>query len=286
MSWTEQLEQASFRNVKFNIISCDDSLQRRIVEHEYPYRNGAELEDLGRKARPGKYVVVFFGEESLAELNVFMKVCDAGKTGKFVHPTLGAWQAKVINVELRQASSARDQIEVNLEIREDGVNTTLPDLFSINAAKAVLDKAVDNLSTAKDNLDVDIGSIDTLISDANDFSSNVDTIIDDPNERLNQIHDRTKTAIRDINTSIDDTSSWPVLTACRRCFATAQDIKEKLESLAPRKVSYDTVVEVPLAVLANTLYSDSERADDLLRMNKIKNPFLVPAATTLKVYDE
>ena len=41
---------------------------------------------------------------------------------------------------------------------------------------------------------------------------------------------------------------------------------------------------MPLSMFAHRLYGDGARADEILRMNRVKNPFLVPAGTVLKVF--
>ena len=51
MAWETDLQDASFRGVAFDIITTRDSVQRDIAQHEYPYRNGANIDDLGGKPR-------------------------------------------------------------------------------------------------------------------------------------------------------------------------------------------------------------------------------------------
>ncbi|MFM3578034.1 DNA circularization N-terminal domain-containing protein, partial [Klebsiella pneumoniae subsp. ozaenae] len=45
MAWETDLQDASFRGVAFDIITTRDSVQRDIAQHEYPYRNGANIDD-------------------------------------------------------------------------------------------------------------------------------------------------------------------------------------------------------------------------------------------------
>jgi len=54
MAWRDTLLPASFRDILFDVISSRDDTERAIVQHEYPYRDGAEVEDMGRRpwARP------------------------------------------------------------------------------------------------------------------------------------------------------------------------------------------------------------------------------------------
>ncbi|MCE0321960.1 DNA circularization N-terminal domain-containing protein, partial [Klebsiella pneumoniae] len=51
MAWETDLQDASFRGIAFDIINTRDSMQRDIAQHEYPYRDGANIDDLGAKPR-------------------------------------------------------------------------------------------------------------------------------------------------------------------------------------------------------------------------------------------
>ena len=51
MAWNKNLQECSFRGVVFDVLKTDDSADRAIAEHAYPYLDGADIEDLGRGAR-------------------------------------------------------------------------------------------------------------------------------------------------------------------------------------------------------------------------------------------
>ena len=63
MGWKTELLDASFRGVTFEVESVQDDGEKSIVVHEYPYRAGAEIEDLGRKARRIRVTALFWGED-------------------------------------------------------------------------------------------------------------------------------------------------------------------------------------------------------------------------------
>ena len=60
MSWLSLLD-ASFRGVPFQVESITDKGEKSLAVHEYPYRPGAEVEDLGRKARVIPVKALFWG---------------------------------------------------------------------------------------------------------------------------------------------------------------------------------------------------------------------------------
>ncbi|MES2614576.1 MAG: DNA circularization N-terminal domain-containing protein, partial [Bdellovibrionota bacterium] len=47
MSWKDNLQQASFREVKFLVKSHSVNLGRRVVSHEFPFGDKPFTEDLG-----------------------------------------------------------------------------------------------------------------------------------------------------------------------------------------------------------------------------------------------
>ncbi|WP_311207440.1 DNA circularization N-terminal domain-containing protein, partial [Escherichia coli] len=51
MGWAENLQNASFRGVQFDVLNTDEQISRDHAVYEYPFVDGADLHDLGRKAR-------------------------------------------------------------------------------------------------------------------------------------------------------------------------------------------------------------------------------------------
>ncbi|ECA5645410.1 multidrug DMT transporter permease, partial [Salmonella enterica subsp. enterica serovar Saintpaul] len=47
MSWQDNLQDASFRGVRFDVVSTQDSVARDHADHEYPWTDGADVHDLG-----------------------------------------------------------------------------------------------------------------------------------------------------------------------------------------------------------------------------------------------
>ena len=48
MAWNLTLQDASYRGVTFEVQSVEDRGEKALCVHDYPYRSGAEVEDLGR----------------------------------------------------------------------------------------------------------------------------------------------------------------------------------------------------------------------------------------------
>jgi len=90
MSWHTQLQDASFRGVRFDCQNTSDSTQRDTASHEYPYRDGADVEDLGRKARQVKLTAVLWGQDYERRLRQLIAALDLPGYGELVHPVFGS----------------------------------------------------------------------------------------------------------------------------------------------------------------------------------------------------
>jgi prophage DNA circulation protein len=92
MSWSDDLQTASFRNVKFDVMKITDSGAHAIAQHEYPYLDGADIEDMGLKPHSTKMTLVFFGERYEDDLQAFLKAYLTPGKNELIHPVLGALQ--------------------------------------------------------------------------------------------------------------------------------------------------------------------------------------------------
>lgn len=89
MGWTVPLQQASFAGIRFDVINISDHFERSVVEHAYPFVNGADLEDMGLKARQVQLQAVFFGKGYRVDLDKLITVLQKSGTDVLVHPILG-----------------------------------------------------------------------------------------------------------------------------------------------------------------------------------------------------
>ena len=56
------IQQASYRGVRFDVLSVDDNLERATITHAYPFVNGGDIEDLGLNPLTIQLQAVFYGE--------------------------------------------------------------------------------------------------------------------------------------------------------------------------------------------------------------------------------
>lgn len=293
MAWDDELEVASFRGVLFQVRSTRDSIEHRVVEHEFPYRNGAELEDTGRRARRTSLEAVFFGDDASTQLGAFAKIADEGKTGLFRHPLLGSWQAKVISFEIDLTHERRDFAAVSIDLREDGTSTELPDVFSVQTEADKFDERVTDAQDAFDAMtlptdEVQLSQISTAfddaIADAQDYADDVRDLPAGLDNRLGEYTGNAESAVSVITQFVDHVESYRTVKALRLTVLQARRLKERLERNRPALVIKPIEATVPLALIANDLYEGEFTADDLEAINRIRNPFLVQRDIAIKVY--
>ncbi|KZE34184.1 DNA circularization protein [Crenobacter luteus] len=119
MAWADTLLDASFRGVAFDCLRTQDSAQRDTASHEYPYLDGADVEDLGRKARHITLSAVFFGKDYENRLQAFIKELDKPGNGELIHPVFGSIrQAQLTDYQVGHDADSPDYCTVELTFVE------------------------------------------------------------------------------------------------------------------------------------------------------------------------
>ncbi|HGK4636585.1 TPA: DNA circularization protein [Yersinia enterocolitica] len=90
MSWSDSILDASFRGVRFDVVNARDSWSRDIAQHEYPYIDGADVQDMGRKARNIRLSALFWGDDYDSRLQSFIAELDKRGAGELIHPIYGS----------------------------------------------------------------------------------------------------------------------------------------------------------------------------------------------------
>ncbi|MCX9038760.1 DNA circularization N-terminal domain-containing protein [Citrobacter portucalensis] len=90
MSWEESLQDASFRGVRFDVINTRDSASRDTAVYEYPYVDGGDVDDLGRKPRNFRATALFWGDDYEDRLKKFLGALDERGCAELIHPVFGS----------------------------------------------------------------------------------------------------------------------------------------------------------------------------------------------------
>ncbi len=138
-SWAEHLRQASFRGIPFGVMSGEGVFGRRVAVHEYPYRDQAWVEDLGRSTRritiKGFLIqdsLVYDAPDVFIQRDNLIAACEEGNTGTLIHPTLGELTVNITESGLRINENADNGrvFEFELVVIESGLK-----VFAITEAE-------------------------------------------------------------------------------------------------------------------------------------------------------
>jgi prophage DNA circulation protein len=113
-SWYEQLQPASWRGLPFGVLDSEIQRGRMVAVHEYPYRDGVWVEDLGRAGRRIGVRGWLIGDDVIARRKAFAAACEVAGSGTLVHPQLGPMQ-----LVLARPASIKDQWDEGLMARLD-----------------------------------------------------------------------------------------------------------------------------------------------------------------------
>lgn len=77
---------ASFRGVPFLVEDSGRSGGRRLVEHEFPYRDEPEFDDLGRRMRGFSLTGYVLGDDYLEQRDALIDALETAGPGELIHP--------------------------------------------------------------------------------------------------------------------------------------------------------------------------------------------------------
>lgn len=173
MAWEENLQEASFRGVVFEVQNTRDQAPRALVSHEYPFVDGEEIEDHGRKGRRVTMTAVLWGEDYDIRLQAFLKALDEPGTGTLVHPVFGVMPTmQSEGYDVAHGAENPDYCTVSLSFRQ---STTGAAFFSETLKQHQIiatDKAavIQNLAAANHKKKVDeLAALKGILSRLNNF---------------------------------------------------------------------------------------------------------------------
>ena len=87
MSWLDQLQRASFRNVRFHVDTIEHSAGDNTVLREYPFQDLPTVFRLGEAAEEIKFSAYVIGHDYIEQRDALRRVLSG--PGELVHPTAG-----------------------------------------------------------------------------------------------------------------------------------------------------------------------------------------------------
>jgi prophage DNA circulation protein len=165
MAWAKTLLAASFRGVAFEVASTNDDIERSVVSNEYPFVDGANVRDMGRKGNRISMTAVFYGDDYESRLQKFLKVLDIPGSGELIHPIFGSLQAQFVRTSIPHDALLPDQTKISLEFLEDKLRAPLFDrVLPVQQVEAINKAADAALIASKNQFKIDIGKCLSLPS--------------------------------------------------------------------------------------------------------------------------
>lgn len=163
MAWEQTLLPASFRGIQFEVTSTGDDIERAIVSHEYPYVDGASVEDMGRAPRRISMTAVFYGDNYETELQQLLAALDTPGAAELIHPVFGSITAQFVRTSIPHQAELPDQTRITLEFLEKRLGGALFDrVLPLQRVQAVNDAADAALAAAEARLVADVGGAANL----------------------------------------------------------------------------------------------------------------------------
>lgn len=88
-NWRDKLHPASFRGISFLVDADDIQAGRRLQIHEFPKRDKAFAEDMGRSTREINLTAWVAGDDFMASRNQLLEALEQAGPGTLVHPWYG-----------------------------------------------------------------------------------------------------------------------------------------------------------------------------------------------------
>ena len=123
MAWRDNLLDASFRGVPFKFEDAELEGGRRLAEHEFPLRDDAFVEDMGKGNRRYQLTGYVIGPDYMAARNALLDALEAGGEGQLQHPYLGPLTVHVLRpFRLRESRDEGGMARFDISFIDAGSN--------------------------------------------------------------------------------------------------------------------------------------------------------------------
>lgn len=121
-AWAKSLRPASFRGVPFFVASADGAHGRRTARHEYPLRDLAYVEDLGRRTREFTIEAFVLGATYMAARDKLVDAIEQPGPGALVHPYRGEIKVVATDFRVRETTAEGGMARFTITFVETGEN--------------------------------------------------------------------------------------------------------------------------------------------------------------------
>lgn len=113
--WSDALLDASYRDIKLEVLASSLTVERDLAQHGAPYRDGDDVEDMGRRARDIALTVVYWGDNAETQLSDLLAALDKPGPGHLIHPIYGFVEVVTRRWSVNHVADKPDYVEVELQ---------------------------------------------------------------------------------------------------------------------------------------------------------------------------
>ena len=135
----------------FDLISTGEEVARATVAHSYPFRDGAEIEDLGLQATRHSVRATVFGINADRQLQQLKDALDQPGAGELVHPVYGLLQVVVDGYRPAFDADNTDSVALDITFIESAPRAPFFDLAIPEAKIDALTAATNEVFTQASN---------------------------------------------------------------------------------------------------------------------------------------
>lgn len=114
-AWIDRLQPGSWRGVGFVLDAGETIAGRRVAIHEYPYRDTAWPEDLGKLPRRFNVQAFLVGDDVYSQRDAMVSACEQAGSGTLVHPTLGSVEVVLLQFAVTDRRERGRVVEVTMQ---------------------------------------------------------------------------------------------------------------------------------------------------------------------------
>lgn len=288
--------EASFGGVRIDVESSEDTADRAVVAFKAPHVDGARTVDMGAEPRITSLRIVFCPTSDPTDdpyerfLN-FKLLVDQGDAQELIHPLTGVYLARVEKHSF-SASHEEDAVRVSATFIEEGEPVTLflqptagtpllAGVAAVQAAAAAVDAALATVNAATGGT-----RASAIGQTANARASS--WLTDGDLRRVNM-------ELVAFNTELDgemsrlnvatDVACWPIVQTMTNLGYALSQCARAIAATTPRRFQITVAQPASLLALIVAAYGSAaqalDRYDQILALNDVPNPALIPAGTVL-----
>lgn len=296
--WADALHVASFAFVELDVLTGRDSIRRALARHSYPRRDGGDVQDQGADPRSTDCRIIFFerepieGESDLSSLNhlqryeAFFAAAMAGFPQEFVHPITGSYNALVEDLGMSFDAEEPGVLLVDCRFVEDATDPAPLDIGvarPVSAGVATVEVEVEALNAALDAAGLESSVGDETLAAVAGWESDAEVTARLVTMELQSLSSKLAAATDELElaTRLDRHPVWRALQRLHNELRRAAQVVRQSE---PALFELTTTTALPLRVLAADLYGAHQaerRRAELMQLNDIDDPGLIPSGTTL-----